>query len=103
MSCRKSWRNDRKSAVSSGAKIQIKRSADIPLDVVTRHVELVGTNQSIDKAEQLIKIVTAKVCASKFGSWLIVHFSFIYVLGESCISKASFSSHSRLLLVVLLP
>jgi len=46
--------------MSSGAKIQITKDADVPSDAVTRHVELVGTHESIDKAEQLIKSVIAE-------------------------------------------
>ncbi|VAI88508.1 unnamed protein product [Triticum turgidum subsp. durum] len=46
--------------MSSGAKIQITKDADVPSDATTRPVELVGTNESIDKAEQLIKSVIAE-------------------------------------------
>ena len=48
--------------MSSGAKIQITKDADVASDAVTRPVELVGTHESIDKAEQLIKSVIAEVC-----------------------------------------
>jgi far upstream element-binding protein len=48
--------------VSSGAKIQITKDADVSADAVTRPVELVGTLESINKAEQLIKSVIAEVC-----------------------------------------
>ncbi|KAM0822781.1 hypothetical protein ACQ4PT_071290 [Festuca glaucescens] len=46
--------------VSSGAKIQITKDADVSADAVTRPVELVGTLESINKAEQLIKSVIAE-------------------------------------------
>jgi far upstream element-binding protein len=48
--------------MSSGAKIQITKDAEVSADAVTRPVELVGTLESIDKAEQLIKSVIAEVC-----------------------------------------
>jgi far upstream element-binding protein len=48
--------------MSSGAKIQITKDAAVSADAVTRPVELVGTLESIDKAEQLIKSVIAEVC-----------------------------------------
>jgi far upstream element-binding protein len=48
--------------VSSGAKIQITKDADVSAEAVTRPVELVGTLESINKAEQLIKSVIAEVC-----------------------------------------
>lgn len=48
--------------MSSGAKIQITKDVDVASDAMTRPVELVGTLESIDKAEQLIKSVIAEVC-----------------------------------------
>lgn len=45
---------------SSGAKIQITKDGEVASDALTRPVELVGTQESIDKAEQLIKSVIAE-------------------------------------------
>ncbi|XP_062192982.1 uncharacterized protein LOC133896403 [Phragmites australis] len=45
---------------SSGAKIQITKDVDVDSNALTRSVELVGTLESIDKAEQLIKSVIAE-------------------------------------------
>jgi far upstream element-binding protein len=47
--------------MSSGAKIQITKDVDADSTAPTRPVELVGSLESIDKAEQLIKSVIAEV------------------------------------------
>lgn len=46
---------------NSGAKIQIMRDADADPHCTTRPVELIGTVESIDKAEKLINAVIAEV------------------------------------------
>jgi far upstream element-binding protein len=46
--------------MSSGAKIQITKDVDADSTALTRPVELVGSLESIDKAEQLIKSVIAE-------------------------------------------
>ncbi|TVU43739.1 hypothetical protein EJB05_10229 [Eragrostis curvula] len=46
--------------MSSGAKIQITKDVDADSNALTRPVELVGSLESIDKAEQLIKEVIAE-------------------------------------------
>uniref|UniRef100_A0A0A9B4K4 K Homology domain-containing protein n=1 Tax=Arundo donax TaxID=35708 RepID=A0A0A9B4K4_ARUDO len=45
---------------SSGAKIQITKDVDADSNAPTRSVELVGSLESIDKAEQIIKSVIAE-------------------------------------------
>lgn len=47
--------------LNSGAKIQITRDADADPRAATRPVELVGTLESLNKAERLIKDVIAEV------------------------------------------
>lgn len=47
--------------INSGAKIQITRDADADPQSATRPVELVGTPESLNKAEKLIKDVIAEV------------------------------------------
>ncbi|KAG8046319.1 hypothetical protein GUJ93_ZPchr0008g11728 [Zizania palustris] len=49
--------------INSGAKIQITKDAEVDANAPTRSVELVGTLDSIDKAEQLIKNVIAEADA----------------------------------------
>lgn len=46
---------------NSGARIQITRDADVDPHSSTRTVELIGTLENINKAEQLIKDVIAEV------------------------------------------
>ena len=46
---------------NSGAKIQIVRDADADPRAVSRPLELVGTLESINRAERLIKDVIAEV------------------------------------------
>ena len=46
---------------NSGAKIQITRDADADPQCATRPVELIGSSDSIDKAEKLINAVIAEV------------------------------------------
>jgi far upstream element-binding protein len=46
---------------NSGAKIQITRDADADPHSSTRPVELIGTLESIEKAEKLINAVIAEV------------------------------------------
>ncbi|KAL6658756.1 hypothetical protein ACP70R_002796 [Stipagrostis hirtigluma subsp. patula] len=46
--------------LSSGAKIQITKDVDADSNALTRPVELLGTLENIDKAEQLIKSVIAE-------------------------------------------
>ncbi|XP_078433359.1 KH domain-containing protein [Wolffia australiana] len=48
---------------NTGAKIQIMRDAEVDLNAPSRPVELVGTLESIDKAEKLIKEVMAEADA----------------------------------------
>lgn len=45
----------------SGARIQIVKDSDIAPDATTRAVEILGSVESIDKAEQLIRDVLAEV------------------------------------------
>lgn len=46
----------------SGARIQVTRDADSDPRAATRQVELMGTTEQINRAEQLIKDVIAEVC-----------------------------------------
>lgn len=46
---------------NSGARIQIVRDSDADPSAPTRPVELIGTLESINKAEKLIKDVIAEV------------------------------------------
>lgn len=46
---------------NSGAKIQITRDADADPDSSMRPVELIGSFESVNKAEQLIKDVISEV------------------------------------------
>ncbi|KAL4314745.1 hypothetical protein AHAS_Ahas15G0115800 [Arachis hypogaea] len=48
---------------NSGAKIQITRDADADPQAATRSVELIGSSESIDKAEKLISAVIAEADA----------------------------------------
>lgn len=47
---------------NSGAKIQITRDADADPYSATRSVEIIGSLDSINKAEKLISAVIAEVC-----------------------------------------
>ncbi len=46
----------------SGARIQVARDADSDPRLSTRQVELTGTPEQINRAEQLVKDVIAEVC-----------------------------------------
>ncbi|KAL5230690.1 hypothetical protein ABZP36_029466 [Zizania latifolia] len=59
----KSGETIRNLQMNSGAKIQITKDAEVDANAPTRSVELVGTLESIDKAEQLIKKVIAEADA----------------------------------------
>ncbi|KAF0900798.1 hypothetical protein E2562_035295 [Oryza meyeriana var. granulata] len=59
----KSGETIRNLQMNSGAKIQITKDAEADANAPTRSVELVGTLESIDKAEQLIKNVIAEADA----------------------------------------
>lgn len=53
--------------INSGAKIQIMRDADADPYAPTRPVEIIGTLDSINKAEKLISAVIAEVsCCLNF-------------------------------------
>lgn len=58
---------------NSGAKIQITRDADADPQSATRPVEIIGTLDSITKAEKLINAVIAEVS-------YCLNFSFIFPL-----------------------
>lgn len=49
----------------SGARIQVARDADSDPRAPTRQVELMGSPDQINRAEQLIKDVIAEVCNSE--------------------------------------
>ncbi|KAF3329360.1 far upstream element-binding protein 2-like isoform X2 [Carex littledalei] len=49
----------------SGARIQIVKDSDIAPDATTRAVEILGSAESIDKAEQLIRDVLAEADAGR--------------------------------------
>ena len=51
---------------NSGAKIQITRDADADPNSTTRPVELIGSLDSIEKAEKLINAVIAEVGAKNY-------------------------------------
>lgn len=51
---------------NSGAKIQITRDADADPNSTTRPVELIGSLDSIEKAEKLINAVIAEVNAKNY-------------------------------------
>uniref|UniRef100_A0A0E0I6H7 K Homology domain-containing protein n=1 Tax=Oryza nivara TaxID=4536 RepID=A0A0E0I6H7_ORYNI len=59
----KSGETIRNLQMNSGAKIQITKDAEADANAPTRSVELVGTLESIDKAERLIKNVIAEADA----------------------------------------
>jgi far upstream element-binding protein len=53
----------------SGARIQIVKDSDTAPDATTRTVELLGSAESIDKAEQLIRDVLAEVVVITLTSY----------------------------------
>jgi hypothetical protein len=86
--------------MSSGAKIQITKDVDADSTALTRPVELVGSLESIDKAEQLIKSVIAEVYKN-----ILCRFCQHTLPFDPCIhlSALIFSRMHRLRLVVPLP
>lgn len=60
---------------NTGAKIQITRDAEADPHAPTRPVELIGTIESINKAEKLIKDVIAEVR-------LFLMLSFLYLVDD---------------------
>ncbi|XP_074281028.1 uncharacterized protein LOC141605972 isoform X2 [Silene latifolia] len=61
--------------INSGAKIQITRDADADPNAKTRTVELVGTSESLNKAERLIKDVIVEADAGGSPSLVARGFS----------------------------
>lgn len=57
---------------NSGAKIQITRDADADPNSTTRPVELIGSLDSIEKAEKLINAVIAEVNAKNYFFFLFL-------------------------------
>lgn len=64
---------------SSGAKIQVTKDGEADPNAPTRLVELIGSLESVDKAEQLIRSVIAEVhwiCADSLilvALWAVLH------------------------------
>ncbi|CAK9147635.1 unnamed protein product [Ilex paraguariensis] len=67
--------------LNSGAKIQIMRDADADLSSTTRPVEVIGTLESINKAEKLIKDVIAEADAGGSPSLVARGFSTVQAVG----------------------
>lgn len=72
--------------LNSGAKIQITRDVDADPHSATRPVELIGTLESIEKAEKLMSAVIAEVGYHiKSLCWSVSLFSCYYSITFCCV------------------
>ena len=68
---------------NSGAKIQITRDAEADPHAPTRPVEIIGTLDSINKAEKLINAVIAEVTSASF----ILFYFILFFVGAKLLSQ----------------
>lgn len=68
---------------NSGAKIQITRDAEADPHATTRPVELIGSLDSIEKAEKLINAVIAEVDGISYLYFCCLKFSFTQAMAFS--------------------
>ena len=78
--------------LNSGAKIQITRDAEADPHSTTRPVELIGTLESINKAEKLIKDVIAEVFCYSNVNISFLSFPVLVIIYSSFLGYLCFSS-----------